>query len=137
MCSMNFRYRLMQFMSGRYGVDKLFYALFISAAILAFINCFVRSFALQIIVDIIIVYAFFRALSRNIYARRAENQKFLSLKYKFDNYIATRRSRQADTSHVYRKCPNCKATLRLPRRKGKHTTICPKCSKEFTVRVYK
>lgn len=136
-CDMNFRYRLMQFMSGRYGIDKFFYALFVIAAVLALINCFVHSLILQIIVDVIVVYAFFRALSRNIYARQKENQKFLSLKYKFDNYIATRRSRRADTSHIYRKCPNCKATLRLPRRRGKHTTVCPKCGKEFKVRVYK
>ena len=134
---MNFRYKLMQFMSGRYGIDKLFYALFAVSAVLALINCFIHSLFLQLLVDAIIVYAFFRVLSKNIYARQAENQKFLSLKTHLDKFIATRRYRRADTSHIYKKCPNCRATLRLPRRKGKHTTVCPKCGKEFKVRVYK
>ena len=47
------------------------------------------------------------------------------------------KQRKADRDHVYKKCPNCRAVLRLPRRKGRHTTICPKCKKEFRVYVFK
>ena len=35
---MNFRYKLMRFMSGRYGIDALFYVLFGVAAVLFIVN---------------------------------------------------------------------------------------------------
>ena len=134
---MNFRYKLMQFMSGRYGVDSLFYVLFAAAAILSIVNCFVRSLVLHFVVYAIIIYAFFRIMSRNIEARRKENQTLNILSVKLKEKQNIRRRRKADYTHVYKKCPNCHAVLRLPRRKGKHSTVCPKCSKRFTVRVYK
>lgn len=134
---MNFKYRLMQFMSGRYGVDSLFYVIFGVAAVLSIINCFIRSLILQIIVYAIVVFAFFRMMSRNIEARRRENQWFNKTKIMFVNKRNIRRQRKADYSHVYKKCPRCHAVLRLPRRKGKHTTVCPKCNKQFKVFVFK
>ncbi|MFR2916862.1 MAG: hypothetical protein ACLTKQ_08005 [Acutalibacteraceae bacterium] len=39
-------------------------------------------------------------------------------------------------THVFKKCPGCKAVLRLPRKKGKHTVNCPHCHKNFTVHVH-
>lgn len=134
---MNFRYKLMQFLSGRYGVDTSFYVLFILSAILAFLNCFLRFWPLQIVVYAITFYAIFRMFSRNINARTKENRIITGWIFKMKNNMAIARSRKADVTHIYKKCPNCKATLRLPRRKGKHKTVCPKCSKEFSVRVYK
>ena len=127
----------MQFMSGRYGMDKLSNFLIIIAAALSFINIFFRIWAIQLVVYTLIVYSFFRILSRNIEARKSENNKFLS----FISVIKRKREiyekRKADTLHVYKKCPRCKAILRLPHRLGVHKTICPKCEKEFTVRVKK
>lgn len=134
---MNFRYKLMQFMSGRNGIDNLFYMLFAVAAIISIINCFVNSFVLQFIIWIVLGYAFFRVLSRNIDARRRENQFFNRVLLNLKQKQNVRRQRKADYSHVYRKCPACHAVLRLPRRKGKHTTVCPKCSKKFKVYVFK
>lgn len=134
---MNFRYRLMQFMSGRYGVDKLFYGLFCIAAALSFINVFVRSGIIQLLVYAIVIYAVYRFLSRNFEARRKENEWFMN---KLN--VAKRRKefynqKKADKFHVYRKCPACKAILRLPHRIGVHQTVCPRCGREFTVKVKK
>ena len=134
---MNFRYRIMQFMSGRYGIDGLFYVIFGLAATLSVLNCFVRSPWLQIVVYALVVYAFFRMLSRNIEARRRENQAFGRIKVKMSKKVAGYRQRATDYNHVYKKCPRCHAVLRLPRKKGRHTTKCPKCSKEFKVYVFK
>ena len=50
---MDFRYRLMRFMSGRNGPDELFALIFAVSVILSVINIFVRSYILQIA-----VYAF-------------------------------------------------------------------------------
>ena len=133
---MNFRYRLMQFMSGRYGVDKMTYFLLILAGVISFANCFFYSWILRAIVSLICCYALFRTLSRNIYTRSRENQKFEAFLYKIRNYRNVRRERRADFTHIYKKCPYCKAILRLPRRKGKHTTVCPKCQRAFRVRVW-
>ncbi len=134
---MNFRYKLMQFMSGRYGVDRLFYVLFGVASVLSIVNCFVREIWLQFIVYAIVIYAFYRILSRNITARQKENQFFnkliMGIKYKRNIH----RQRKEDYSHIYKRCPACHVVLRLPRRKGKHTTVCPKCNKEFKVYVFK
>lgn len=134
---MNFRYKLMQFMSGRYGIDSLFYVLFAVAAVLVIANMFVGSIILQLVIDAILIYAFYRALSRNITARKKENQALVNLAFKIREKQNLRRQRRADYTHVYRKCPECRAVLRLPRRKGKHTTVCPKCSKKFKVYVFK
>ena len=38
-------------------------------------------------------------------------------------------------THIYRKCPNCKAEIRLPKKKGKHVCTCPRCKKDFDVIV--
>ena len=134
---MNFRYKLMQFMSGRNGVDGLFYAIFGVAAVLSIANCFIRSLVLQIIVYALVAFAFFRIMSRNIEARRRENQWFNKIKASFIKKRNVYRQRRADYNHVYKKCPRCHAVLRLPRRKGKHTTVCPKCSNKFKVYVFK
>lgn len=134
---MNFRYRLMQFMSGRYGTDKLFYGILGLAAVIAFVNLVIRSYLLQLIVYGLFVYALFRVLSRNITARRRENDWFLSKVSFLKNRQEFYRRKKADSLHVYKKCPACKAVLRLPHRVGVHTTVCPRCNKEFTVKVRK
>ncbi len=134
---MNFRYRLMQFMSGRYGLDETFYVLFLTAAVISFINIFSRLLLLQLLAYAVVIFALFRMLSRNIEQRRKENNwvknKLNFLKNKRELY----NRRKNDKCHVYKKCPSCSAILRLPRRIGVHTTVCPKCSKEFKVKVRK
>ena len=75
-----------------------------------------------------VICIFFRTMSRNIAKRRAENQKFC-------NFFKLRKNKFRDRkTHVYRKCPSCKAVLRLPKAKGKHTVSCPKCKNKFSVR---
>lgn len=140
---MNFRYRLMQFMSGRYGPDETFFVIFIAAVILSVVNIFIRFVSLglylviQLLVYALIIYSLFRIFSRNLEQRRRENmwvkEKLGFLKRKRDFYA----QKKADKVHVYKKCPACGAVLRLPRRIGVHKTVCPKCGKEFTVKVKK
>ena len=127
----------MQFMYGRYGTDELTYALFIFAARLSFINIFLRSGILQLVVYALVIYALFRILSRNLEARRRENRFF---KEKIGFIMKQKEiyeNRKNDKLHVYKKCPACKAVLRLPHRIGTHTTVCPRCGKEFKVKVRK
>lgn len=134
---MGFRYKLYQFMQGRYGTDTFFYGLVAVAAVLSIVNSFLRLWYIQLIVYAIMIYAVYRVFSKNIQARTAENRTFRKILFFISDKIKQQKARKADTSHIYKKCPNCKVTLKLPRRKGKHMTVCPKCGKEFTVRVYK
>ena len=134
---MNFRYKLMQFMYGRYGTDELSYALLIFGSILSFVNVFIRSGILQLVVYAVIIYAIFRVLSRNLEARRKENRFFKEKINFLKNKQELYKTRKKDKCHVYKKCPMCKAVLRLPHRIGEHTTVCPRCGKEFKVKVRK
>lgn len=134
---MNFRYRLMQFMSGRYGVDKLFYGIMGTAVFVAFLNLFIRHYFVQLIVYALIIYAVFRLLSRNFEARRRENRWFTEKLNFFKNKRDFYYRKKSDSLHVYKKCPACKAVLRLPHRVGVHKTVCPRCGREFTVKVKK
>ncbi len=134
---MNFRYRLMQFMSGRYGTDKLNNFILICAVAVSVINLFLRNYIIQLLVYLLIFYALFRVLSRNIDARRRENRWFCDKISFVSKQKEIYEQRKADKFHVYKKCPSCKAILRLPHRIGTHTTVCPRCSKEFRVKVRK
>lgn len=134
---MNFRYRIIQFMSGRYGPDETFFIVFAVSVVLSLVNIFLRSVILQLLIYTLVIYAIFRMFSRNIEQRRKENAwvtgKLGFLKRKGELH----RQRRNDKFHVYKKCPSCKAILRLPRRVGVHRTVCPKCGREFTVKVRK
>lgn len=140
---MNFRYKLMQFMSGRYGTDELSYSLIILSVIIAVANIFVRFISyrvcavLQLVVYALLIYALVRMLSRNLEARRKENRFFKEKMSFFKNKAELYNKRKNDKTHIYKKCPGCKAVLRLPHRIGEHTTVCPRCGREFKVKVRK
>lgn len=134
-------YRLRQFfyrfMSGRYGTDSFNNFLFYLYLIIAILNIFINSYILYLISTATVLFMFFRMLSRNTSARYRENQKFLTIKNKITGKSSLLKSRVRDRKvYVYKKCPFCKATLRLPRKKGKHTCKCPKCQESFNMRVF-
>lgn len=127
---------LQNFFYGRYGLDKLGKLNLWVWVILAAVNVFVRSWALYILCALLCVLCLFRMLSRNFSARQAENRKFEELLGRVKTRARQQRDRQADKNHRYIKCRMCGATLRVPRDKGRHTVRCPKCGKEFSVRIW-
>ncbi|MBQ8894690.1 MAG: hypothetical protein IJ043_09840 [Clostridia bacterium] len=131
---MKFRDRVARFMYGRYGVDQLGKALLWVYLGLLLLGIFVDLF--QILAIALVVWMFFRIFSKNIQKRYAENQKYLQLTGKVKNWFGLQKKKLADRkTHRYRTCPHCKATLRLPNKKGKHTVCCPKCRKDFEVKI--
>jgi len=68
----------------------------------------------------LMIWAIFRALSRNTYKRYQENRTFLLF---FD--------RLKDRNNRYFNCPKCHQTVRVPRGKGKISITCPKCREKF------
>lgn len=132
----SFRERLYRFFSGRNGADKLCFFSLAVYFVLTVVNLFVNSAVLSVLALLILIYAWFRVLSKNIYKRRAENEKFCSLLRRFTGFFKIKkRAFKERKDFAYRKCPSCKCTLRLPKKKGKHQTRCPRCSKEFSVKI--
>lgn len=131
------REKLIRFMSGRYGMDKLYYVLLVIYLILLLLNVFVPSVMITILGWGVLIYAFFRVFSRNVYKRYAENQKFLKLWNRIVSWfkLSAKRFKELKTK-VYHRCPHCKTMLRLPRKKGKHTVSCPKCHRDLTMKVH-
>lgn len=132
----NLKNKLTQFMYGRYGTDQLYIALIGTYFVLIVANAFISSTVISIFMSAVMVYTIFRALSRNIYKRRRENEKFMKI-WKPAGVKASlmiRRIKEIKT-HRFRKCPHCKKVLRLPRRSGKHTVKCPCCNREFEIRI--
>ena len=76
----------------------------------------------------LVVLIFHRLLSRKVLKRRQENQRFCDFFKLLRNRFRDRKT------HVYRKCPKCRAVLRLPKAKGKHAVICPRCRERFQVK---
>lgn len=125
-------------MLGRYGVDalgKCLMVVYITFAVIStvltltlFKDNVVAYIIMGAICATIFVLTYWRMMSRNIAKRRRENQLFC-------NFFKLRRDKFRDRkTHVYRKCPSCKATLRLPRAKGMHTVVCPRCKHRFSVK---
>ncbi len=42
---------------------------------------------------------------------------------------------KTDKDHCFRICPECAANIRLPKKKGKHTVVCPRCKCRFEVKI--
>lgn len=129
------RLALYRFFIGRNGADDLYRASFLFYLILFVISLFVRSTVLNVILLVLAIWIVFRALSKNIPARRRENKAYLKVKNRISRFfdMVGRRFRDWD-SHFYKRCPHCHEMLRLPLKKGTHTCKCPRCKTRFTVK---
>ena len=135
-----FKNRLYRFMYGRYGTDTLnkvlLWVYVILVLVYSVVSIFITNSRVSAILMVcylltsilLIVWIFFRQFSRNIQKRRRENEKFCG-------FFKLRRNKFRDRkTPVYRKCPHCRAVLRLPRAKGRHAVICPRCKNRFEVK---
>lgn len=136
-------------MQKRYGVDPLYYAMMVLYLILlvlhiAFIRISPVGTIMNILSWIVLIIAFFRVFSTNIEARRRENDAFLRMWSSFTGRGAGGSFAGAGFGSVQSvpkdkklvKCPKCKATLRVPRQKGKHNVRCPRCNHLFRIRIF-
>ena len=128
--------RFERFMVGRYGFDSLYYFLLGVSCVLVVINFFAHNLIISVIDTVVFAYAIYRALSRNIYKRQQENEKYLKFVEKLKSFYRLQKCKRRDRkTHVYKKCPACKNNLRLPKQKGKHTVVCPCCKNRFDVKI--
>ena len=123
---------LQRFMAGRYGSDQLNFALLVLCLLLSLISQITGLYVLLLISYLPLLFAIFRMFSRNIYKRRAENAWFLKLwtpvkMWFVQKFTMLRQSKQ----YRFFKCPSCRATVRVPRGKGKIQIRCPHCGNTF------
>lgn len=137
----------MNFMYGRYGavagIDSFGFFLFILNLVFSFAGVFFGTvfgskliyLILSVLSSVCFWFMIFRFFSRNIYGRSKENSKFKEIWRKVKSFLKLQKDRIKDRkTHVYKKCPKCKAVLRLPKKKGKHSVVCPRCSNRFDVK---
>jgi len=129
-----FRYRVAQFMYGRNGTDQLGTVVVFAALFVMLLEIFTGWWWLYFLTLGLLIYSNFRLFSRNLAKRRAENAAFCSFWRKIKGFFSLQKSKWRDRkTHIYRKCPHCKSTLRLPRAPGHHTVNCPRCHRRFDV----
>lgn len=126
-----------RFMYGRHGADQLFFALFGVFLALELIGSLLRAPILRLLSLVAAGFAIFRCYSRNIYRRREENRKFLAAWGRVKSAFALLRDRFRDRKTCrYRRCKACRAVLRLPIKRGKHTAVCPRCGKRMQIHIW-
>lgn len=126
----------LRFMQGRYGVDSFYKFLLWTYVAIVVVNIFVGSKILYFLSLFVFIYMFYRFFSKNIYKRQAENIKYWNFREKVRKGFNLQKNKwKFRKTHVYRKCPHCKANIKLPKKKGKGICNCPKCKKDFEVRV--
>lgn len=131
--------KLSGFMYGRYGIDETYYLLLGLWFVFAFLSIIFQGWVRWLLTALqlfLLVYAMFRTMSKNIARRRKENEplKKIIQKRKAAKLLQKNKKRDKKT-HVYCKCKKCGAVLRLPRVKGEHTVVCPKCHERFKMKV--
>lgn len=135
------RIKAVAFMQGRNGVDILCYVSLFVYCLLAFVRIFFRRHvvAYRIIGGVMllpIIYMLFRIMSKNVGKRQLENEKARQIWLRIRPKLILFKDRIKDIrTKRYRTCPGCKNVLRLPYSRGKHTVRCPRCGKEFKVRI--
>ena len=113
------------FMMGRYGSDQLNLALLGLGIVMMVLGALLGMWfrwaqVLNFLCYVPLVWCLFRVYSRNIAARRRENQAFLGFFQRFK-----------DREHRYFHCPKCGQMVRVPRGRGKINIRCPWCSERF------
>ena len=115
---------LRNFMTGRYGTDRLNMVILGVGLAASLLSVWFPSAPLNMIFFLLsygmMFWAIFRSLSRNTYKRYQENRKFLQ----FFNRLKVRQNRYFD-------CPKCRLVVRVPRGKGKTAITCPRCKEKF------
>lgn len=124
--------KIQQFMMGRYGADQLGQVYLGAALILMVISLFSRWNILYLFALGLLIYEYYRMFSKKIDKRYAENQKFVTWRYRMVVKWNQKKEhfKQRKIYHFY-KCPSCKQKVRVPKGKGKICITCPKCRTEF------
>ena len=80
----------------------------------------------------LLIYEYYRILSRDFTKRRRENDRYLQIRYNRGAFFEDmRRKREDAKTHCIYRCPRCRQKVRVPRGRGRISIRCPKCGEEF------
>lgn len=134
--------RLRKFMEGRYGADELNRFLTVCGWVLLLLGFVLSAFSSRAVTAlgsllvtlswVLLIFSIFRTLSKNTSQRASENYKYFVCKNKVLGWFRRLKTRWQDRKvHRYFRCPQCHATVRVPKGKGKIRITCPHCKHQF------
>ena len=131
------RERFARFMAGRNGNDQLNRFLLLAAVVLLLLASLLRRSVLgnllSLLVPVLLVLTYFRMLSRDLYRRRSENERYLRELEKLRAKLRILRERwNQRKDYKFFTCPSCKSVMRVPRGRGKIRIVCHRCGNTFT-----
>ena len=125
------REKMMRFMQGRYGNDRLGQVMLVVALICMVLSLFRIPF-ISTVGLVVLILTYYRMFSRQIGKRAAENQKYLVLEWKLRARLQKRKQAMAQSrTHRIFRCPECRQKIRVPRHRGRIAISCRKCGTEF------
>jgi len=126
-----FLYKFAQFMMGRRGFDRFCRGLLLATAFLLLADIIVPGRFLSSIGTVLIIYSYYRALSKNIAKRQAEENWYLAkIEMPLTSYMSRDRK-----NYRYFKCPTCGQSLRAPKGRGRIRVTCSRCRHVFEKKV--
>ena len=128
------REKFYKFMIGRYGTDILNKDMLWLTIILVLLNLFIRSTIVYLIVYALFFISLYRMFSKKVVKRRAENAKYIIHRNKVVKFFKLQYNKiKYFKEFKYVTCKNCKAVIRVPRKKGTRNISCPGCGNPITV----
>ena len=124
-------------MAGRNGNDQLNRFLLLAGAASLLLASLLRrnllGSLLYLLALALLGLTYFRMLSRNLYRRRSENERYLREKEKLSARLRILRERwNQRKDYKFFTCPSCKSVMRVPRGRGKIRIVCHRCGNTFT-----
>ena len=125
------RQRTARFMAGRNGNDALNRFLLVCDLILLLLSSLLGG-PFFLLALALLAYVYFRMLSRSVYKRQDENSRYLRARSKLLSRLRLVGERwKQRREYKFFVCPSCRATLRVPKGRGKIKSVCRKCGASF------
>ena len=125
----------MQFMAGRNGNDELNRFLLAVDMVLILLSVIFSRGVGRILSPIALVllgFTYYRMLSRDLIRRSDENARYFRIRERFLSALRVRKEQWVQRKdYKFFVCPACKATLRVPKGRGKIKIVCRKCGNSF------
>ena len=129
------RQKLMQFMAGRNGNDELNRFLLAVDMVLILLSVIFSRGVGRILAPIALVllgFTYYRMLSRDLIRRSDENARYFRIRERVLSALRVRKEQWVQRKdYKFFVCPACKATLRVPKGRGKIKIVCRKCGNSF------
>ena len=132
----NIRFKTQQWMQGRYGFDELSRTLYYISLAFFIFSLFSPSNILYYPAVFLVLWSCIRCYSKDHAKRLQEREVYLRLIGKTKGWFRLQQDKWKDRkSYRYFRCKQCKATLIVPKGKGKICIHCPKCHNELRAKT--